>query len=81
MLLDYDGWDGWEMFNEYEVPSYEEDNNNNTNNTTNKLHISDYISVGLAVIRTSRNQFNKWRKSLIEHLMCMKNFKWIQWAC
>jgi hypothetical protein len=80
MLLDYDGWDDWEMYNEYEVPSYEEDNNNNTNNTANESHTSDYITAGLAVTRTSKSQCNKRRSSLIEHFTSMKNNKLIQWA-
>jgi hypothetical protein len=80
MLLDYDGWDNWEMYNKYEVPSYEEDNNNNTN-SANESHTSTDITVRLAVTRTSINQFNKWRKSLIEHFTHMKNNKLIHWAC
>jgi hypothetical protein len=79
MLLDYDDWDGREMYNQYDVPSYEEDKNNHTS-SANKSHTSDYITVGLAVTRTSKNQLNKWRKSLIEHFTYMKNNKLIQWA-
>ena len=79
MLLDYDGWDDWEMYNQYEVPSYEEDNNNNTS-SANESRTSNYITVGLAVTRTSKSQFNKRRKSLIEHFTYMKNNKLIQWA-
>ncbi len=75
MPLDYDGWDDWKMYKKYEVPSYEEDNNYNTS-SANKSHTSHYITVG----RTSKNQFNKWRKSLIEHFTYIKNNKLIQWA-
>jgi hypothetical protein len=68
------------MYNEYEVLSYEGDNNNNTNNTANESRTSDYITAGLAVTRTSKSQFNKKRKSLVEHFTYMKNNKLIQRA-
>jgi hypothetical protein len=63
MLLDYDGWDDWEMYNEYEVPSYEE--LKKTIIIMPTLQTNPYLRLHycwLTVTRTSKNQLTNGGK-------------------